>query len=82
MTTKDKPATTSSDVSTIFIAKLLNSTSITPSKLSGSKNYLPWAVAIKTFLIYKERIKYIEEEKPEGVGTIWAKEDAQVRLWL
>lgn len=71
MTTKDKPATTSSDVYTIFFAELLNSTHITSSKLlSGSKNYLPWAAAIKTFLIYKERIKYIEEEKPEGVGTI------------
>lgn len=69
----------SSDSTTISIADLINSSSITSSKLSGSKNYLPWCAAIKKFLTSKERLKYIEEDKPEATTSVWEKEDDQVR---
>lgn len=82
MATKDKPPTHTSDDSAISIAELINSSYITSSKLSGSKNYLPWSAAIKTFLISKEKLKYIEEDKPEIAGSVGAKEDAQVKSWL
>lgn len=82
MAAQPKPSSSSSEPTTISITELLNSSSITSSKLSGSKNYLPWSVAIKTFLISKEKLKYIEEETPEGSTSNWAKEDVQVRSWL
>lgn len=82
MATKDKCIATTSDVSTISIAELLSSSSITSSKLSSTKNYLSWAAAIKTFLTSKERLWYIEEDQPEDPGAVWVKEDAQVRSWL
>lgn len=57
MAAKDKPIPTPSDSTTISIAELLNNPSITSSKLSSSKNYLPWSTAIKTFLTYMEKLK-------------------------
>lgn len=82
MAAKDKPAVTSPEFTTISIAGHLNSSSITSSKLSGTKNYLSWSAAIKTFLTSKEKLRYIEEDKPETESSTWAKEDAQVRSWL
>lgn len=77
MAIKDKSIATVSGVSTITIAELLSSSSIISSKLSGSRNYLSWAVVIKTFLISKKRLGYIDEDKPEGPSAVWAKKDAQ-----
>lgn len=65
------------------IAELLNSLSITLSKLSGSKSYPSCSAAIQTFLTSKEKLRYIGEDKPEAAGSTWTKEEAQVRsrLW-
>lgn len=80
MATKNKPNITSPDTFTISVAELLNNSSITFTKLSGSKNYLPWSAAIQTFLTSKEKFKYIEEEKPKAASTVWVKDDAQVQI--
>lgn len=76
MAANDKPTPTQSNLAPIAIAEQLNSSFITSSNLSGSKNYLPWSAAIKTFLMSKEK------DKPEISSFIWAKEDAMVRSWL
>lgn len=65
----------------ISIAELLNNSSITSTKLAGSKNYLPWSATIKTFLS-NEKLRYIEEGKPSIATPTWEKDDAQVRSWL
>lgn len=73
---KGKSAASTSDTN----IDLLNATSITTTKLYG-KNYLQWSSAVKTFLISKEKLKYIEQDMPEETSSDWVKEDAQVRSW-
>lgn len=82
MATKDDTSIPSMSSTPISIAELLNNSSITSTKLAGSKNYHPWSAAIKTFLISKEKLRYIEEGKPSIAIPTWEKEDAQVRSWL
>lgn len=82
MAANDKPTPTQSDLAPFSIAELLNSSFITSSNLSGSKNYLPWSAAIKTFLVSKEKLKDIEKDKSEISSSIWAEEDAMERSWL
>lgn len=65
-----------------FHSRTPYSSSITSTKLSESKNYLSWSACIRTFLTSKEKLRYIEEEKPEVASPKWVKEDAQVRSWL
>lgn len=67
--------------STISLADLINSSSITSSKLYRKKDP-SWSAAIKAFLTSKEKLHYIEVDKPVDASTTWAKEDAQVRSWL
>lgn len=77
MATKDDTSIPSMSSTPISIAELLNNSSISSTKLAGSKNYHPWSAAIKTFLISKEKLRYIEEGKPSIAIPTWEKEDAR-----
>lgn len=68
----------SSDSNTLSIADLFGGTSITTTRLDG-KNFLQWSAAVKTYLISKEKLKYIEEEPADATNSEWIKEDTQVR---
>lgn len=81
MAKKEKSVIPPSQTTTISINEVLNNSSIISSKLSGSKNYLSWSAAIRTFHNSKEKLWYIEE-KLEVVSSLWAKEDVQERAWL
>lgn len=80
MATHEKLVASSSG--SISLADLFNSSSITTNKLKGKINYLSWSSAIQTFLLSKDKLKYIDEDRPLAAGPAWAREDAQVRSWL
>lgn len=63
------------------LADLLNA-SITSTKLAGSSSYIQWCTAIKTFLISKDKLHYIEEEFVGELDAKWIKVDVQVCSWL
>ncbi|XP_042494961.1 uncharacterized protein LOC122074167 [Macadamia integrifolia] len=58
---------------------------ITSIKLKGSSNYLPWAQAVRVYIMVKDKLMNITAGPPAsgstGYGT-WMKENAIILIWL
>lgn len=72
---KGKAVSSSPDSSSVSIADLLSRTSITTTMLDGNI-FLQYSAAMRTFLVSKEKLKYIEEPA-DTTSSEWI-EDAQV----
>lgn len=67
----------SSETNLLSIIDLINGSSIARTKLNG-KNFLQWLSRIKTFIISKDKLKYIEEEQSDVSSSESIRNDAQV----
>lgn len=74
---KGKIVVSYSETNLLAIIDLINGSSITKTKLDG-KSFLQWSAQIKTFIISKDKLKYIEEEQSDVSSSEWIRNDAQV----